>query len=391
MGITGTPSATRDELVARAAKLVPRLLERGQQADQIREIPRQTIDDLRQQGLLRVGNPERFGGPGLDYDASLLVTAELGRGCGSTAWCYSVWQSHNWVVGHWPLEMQEEYFALTPDTISSSAFSPSGQLQPVDGGYRLSGRWDFSSGCDPATWAFLGAMGPEGPVMLWVPRPDFQVIDTWFVSGMRGTGSKDIVVEDAFVPSHRVLAFGPLLEAQTDGWLLHGRPSYRIPLWAIMSFTLVAPLVGIARGAVECFVDYTRQRVLGILGLRAAEVESMQVRLAESWVEADLARLLMVSDLDEMLSKAARGEPFSLAERARYRRDQAFISSLCVRATNRLFEASGAHALFESHPLQRFHRDVHAGSHQIALYWDVIAQQFGRVMLGLEPSAPHWI
>src|SRR5262245_52959676 len=147
--------------------------------------------------------PKRFGGLGLDFDVILTVAAELGRGCGSTAWVYGVWAADSWLVGMYPERAQEEYWATGPNTLCASALNPGGatSLTAVDGGYRLSGQWDFASGCDAATWMLVLGAGAPGVLGFLVPRSDFAIRDTWFASGLRGTGSKDITIEDAFIPS----------------------------------------------------------------------------------------------------------------------------------------------------------------------------------------------
>jgi 3-hydroxy-9,10-secoandrosta-1,3,5(10)-triene-9,17-dione monooxygenase len=378
-------TVSREELLKRAGDLVPVLKERATEAEKLRQIPQATIDDLRALGLVRVGNPHRFGGyGGADMDLYFEIDMELGRACGSTAWCYSVWSSHNWMIGHWPLKAQEEYFAAGPDVLSSSAFAMLGRLQPVEGGFRLSGRWDFSSGSDAATWAMLGAMGPMGPCMVLVPRSDYEIVDTWFVSGLRGTGSKDIEIKDAFVPAHRVAAL-MLPGYDSPGFEAHGRPSYRLPTMTLLPFTLCSPLVGMAQGMLDAFAE----KFQGKTGPgRTAESMAIQARIAESSAEIDAARLIVETTPRGVLKRAAQGELPNQLEQAKVRRDYGFVAKLCLQAANRLFEASGGHALYDSSPLQRFHRDVHAGAHQVALYWDSIAEGYGRAALGLPPLDP---
>jgi 3-hydroxy-9,10-secoandrosta-1,3,5(10)-triene-9,17-dione monooxygenase len=342
------------------------------------------VQDLVASGLLRIATPARYGGSGHEIDLMFEVAMELGRGCGSTAWCYAVWSIHNWMLGHWPEQAQDEYFADGPDTLSSSSFAPKGRLEPVDGGYRLSGRWDFSSGCDAATWAMLGAMSPTGPVWAMVPRPDFTIVDTWFVAGLCGTGSKDIEVRDAFVPAHRLASMEGLNTARTPGWELHRRPSYRLPAMSLLPYTLASPLVGIAQGAIDELV----QRTKGTSGPgRSADSVPLQVRLAESSAEVDVARLLVRHNTGQMVEEAAREGAIDPLAQARYRRDVGYVAKLCVQAVNRLFEASGGRALYASQPMQRCFRDVHAGAHHTALAWDSIAEGYGRAALGLPPLA----
>src|SRR5690606_3057091 len=221
---TSEQTATREELLDRATALLPALAERAAETEELRQVPPATVSDLRDSGLMRVAPPARYGGHGTDIDVMYEVAMVLGRACGSTAWCYAVWSIHSWMLGLWPQEAQDEVFADGPDLFSSSAFAPTGKLEPAPGGYHLSGRWQFSSGSDAGTWALLNAMTPEGPLMALVPRSDYEIVDTWFVSGLRGTGSKDIVIEDAFVPEHRIstLLVAPRMD---EAHALHGRDS----------------------------------------------------------------------------------------------------------------------------------------------------------------------
>ena len=370
---------SREELIARARELAPLLRQRSLRTEQERRVSSETVAVLIASGLMRVGNPVRFGGLGHDYDAVLDVTMELGKACGATAWCYAVWQSHNWMIGNFPLQTQEDYYSGGPDTIASTAVSVvQASAVQVDDGYRLSGRWNLSSGCDSAQWFLLAAQSQAAPpqrLMMLVPAEQVQIIDNWHVSGLRGTGSKDVSVEDVFVPAHRA---GSL--AHHFGWELHRRASYRLPLMNIWPYTLASPVVGMAQGALD---EFTKS-LTGKTGPgRTAESVALQLRLAESASEVDAARLILRSDCKEMLGKAERDEEFSDVEQTRYRRNQAYVTLTCVRAIDRLFAASGGHSLYDEKPMQRFQRDATAAAHHSALYWDSSAAAFGRALLGL--------
>jgi 3-hydroxy-9,10-secoandrosta-1,3,5(10)-triene-9,17-dione monooxygenase len=377
-------AATRDDLIARAGALVPDLKRRAPATEQARRISDETIAAIRAAGLLRLASPDRFGGCGLDFDAIAEVEAELGRGCGSTAWCYGVWAIHNWATGLFPREAQEEYYA-DPDVISSSSYyATDSNVRKVDGGYRISGRWGFSSGCDAASWVTLGGVAPQGIVWFLVPSNDYRIDDTWFVAGLKGTGSKDILVDDAFVPEHRVLEFAAAMQGKTDGWELHHRPSYRVPLFMALSWAIAAPHIGMAEGAIEEFTAQVSGRV-GPGGSSQAESAATQLRLAESAVEVQVARMLMRGDTREVLERGTAGEPFTPLDRARIRRDEAYVAQLCVRATDRVYEAAGGHALYSDNPMQRFQRDVHAAAQHVSMRWDASAELYGRLALGLDP------
>ena len=383
---TGAETLTAVELLGRASELIPVLKERAARTEELRRVPDETVKDLLSSGLYRVGVPKRVGGLDLDYGLVLDVAAELGRGCAATSWCYCLWAAHAWLIGYWPLQAQEEVFGTNPDALCSSSLNVGkSKCIPVEGGYRLSGRWEFSSGCDSASWLMLGVSGIGERNWALVPHGDYEIVDTWFVSGLRGTGSKDIVVDDAFVPFHRVLDVTTAGDSDWSAWELHGQARYRVPVPVLLGWDLVAPMLGITKGMIDEFVD----RLAGTSGPgRTADSPAVHLRLSQASAESDAARALMDRDIHDILRKAKEGEAFTPLERARFRRDKAFITQLCLQAVNRLFDLSGGHALFDSVSLQRFHRDAHAVAHRDGLIMDLGGQQYGRVALGLEADGP---
>lgn len=381
---TGSNILTSEELLLRAVNMVPALKSRAAHTEELRRIPDETVQELLSSGLNRIEVPNRFGGLEADYGLVFDVGAELARGCPSSSWCFSVWAANAGMVGYWPLQAQEEVYADGPDVLCSSSLTPgTSKTEPVSGGYRLTGRWEFSSGCDSASWLILGAAGIGERTWVLVPRQDFEIVDTWFVSGLRGTGSKDIVVDDAFIPTHRVLDVVSAGNGDWTGWEIHGEACYRIPIPVSLGWDLVAPMVGIAQGMIDEFTA----RLIGTSGPgKTAESPAIQDRLSQATAEVDAGRVFMRHDIREIFEKANGGETFTPLERARYRRDRAFIAQLCLRSVNRLFDLSGGHALFDSVPLQRFHRDAHAVAHRDGLIMELGGQQYGKVALGLEPE-----
>ena len=379
----------RDELLHRAAGLVPALRERAAHAEDLRQIPQETVDDFHASGILKACQPARFGGYDIDYPVLLDITAELGRGCGSSSWCYSIWASHNWLIGMFPEKAQQEYWADSADVLSSTSFNPTrAKVDATPGGYKLSGHWDFSSGCDAADWAMLGGITADGLRWFLVPRSDYTIEDTWFVSGMRGTGSKDIVMEETFVPEHRAGNVAAMREGQSPGRELHGSCNYQIPHSSMLSYTLVAPILGIAQGALDEFEEYMGDRIAYASGEKMRENPAVHIRLSEAEAEIHSGRLIMKNDCDELFGQIRRGEMPSIAQRARFRRNQAYVARLSTRAVDRLFEGSGGHVLSSSNPMQRCHRDAHAASHHFGIHWETQAEEYGRVRLGLDLKNP---
>ncbi len=384
--VISTQELSRDILLKRAGELAPVLKDRARLTEEMRRVPAESVLDMKEAGLHLVGVPGKFGGLDVEYGVGHEAGIELARGCVSTSWCYSLWVAHSWLVGYWPLQAQEEVFGDGPDALCSSSLSPGrSTCTPVEGGYRLTGEWEFSSGCDSADWIMLGVAGIGPRNWVLVPKGEYRIVDNWFVSGLRGTGSKNIEVEDAFVPAHRLLEVSTAGDSDLSAWELHGQDRYRVPIPVLLGWDLVAPMIGLAKGMVDEFVV----RLSGTSGPgRTADSAAIHLRLSQACAEIDAAAALMEQDVAETLRKGRDGEPFNTIERAKFRRDKAFCTQLGLQAVNRLFDLSGGHALFDSEPLQRFHRDAQAVAHRDGLIMDLGGQQFGRVMLGLEPDGP---
>jgi 3-hydroxy-9,10-secoandrosta-1,3,5(10)-triene-9,17-dione monooxygenase len=384
-----------EELVARAEELVPVLRERAPRAEQLRRLPDETIADLHASGLFRMLQPARVGGSELRYRALCELSTVIGRGCGSTAWVLANLAAHHWLLGMWPRQAQDEIWSESPDSLISSALIfPRGRARRVPGGYRLSGRWPFSSGVDPSTWNMFGAVvsdeetGQSEPRMFLVPVSDYAIIDTWQVIGLAGTGSKDVEVADVFVPGYRTLAADQIRGGPTPGSEANPGTLYQLPAISLFAFAIAGVSLGIARGAVQHFTESTRNRLSSYTGRNLADVATLQVRLAEAAALADAAEAIMLRDCDEATRITQSGVVPSIEQKASYRRDGAFAATLCTRAVDLLFAATGGGAIYERNPIQRAFRDVHAANAHYVLNWDVNGAMYGRVALGLPPEAP---
>jgi 3-hydroxy-9,10-secoandrosta-1,3,5(10)-triene-9,17-dione monooxygenase len=384
-----------EELLARAEALVPVLRERAPRAEQLRQLPDETIADLHESGLFRMLQPTRVGGSELPYRALFELTAVIGQGCASTAWVLANLAAHHWLLGMWHPEAQQEIWGQSPDTLISSALIfPRGRARRVEGGYRLSGRWPFSSGIDPSTWNMFGAVvsdeetGENEPRMLLVPASDYSVIDTWQVIGLAGTGSKDVEVADVFVPAYRTLAIERIKGGPNRGSELNPGTLYKLPAISLFGFAIAGVLLGIARGAIQHFVETTRIRRSAYTGRNIADFTNIQVDLSEAAALADAAEAIALRDCDEATRITEAGVVPSIEQRARYRRDGAFAATLCTKAVDLLFAASGGGAIYERNPIQRAFRDVHAANAHYVLNWSVSGAVYGRVALGLPPDAP---
>jgi len=257
---------TLDTLLQKARKLAPVLRQRAAETNKARRIPEETIQDFWDAGLWYLLKPKKFGGPELRPDVALSVASELSRGDGSAGWVWAVMTIHDLLVALWPEEFQQEYWAK--NTLSASSFAPSGKATPASGGYRISGQWTFSSGIDNADWLLLGVFfGPPSggsPIpdirYVMLPKGDYKVIDDWFVFGLRGTGSKGVVVEDVFVPDHRICGLAGMIQGTSPGSKVHDSPLYKASVWGIIPFTISSPANGIARGGLDAFIEDMKVR-----------------------------------------------------------------------------------------------------------------------------------
>ena len=377
---------TIEELAERARGLLPGLRERAKQAEQLRRMPDETIDDFLSAGLLRVFVPARYGGFELDYGpAQLALSDVLGRACGSSAWVQSVLACHAWIVGMFPQAAQDAVWGDDPDIIVGSAFAPrTGKAKPVDGGYVLDGEWQFSSGIHHARWlvVMFPAPGANGTIMRYalLPRKGFDILDTWYAAGLRGSGSSDVRVNNAFVPDDFTLNVSIADGRPTPGSALH--PSthiYRLPLWSVFSYNIGCPALGIARGALD---EYIRQAA----GRPDKEVaQGRHARIAESAADIDAAEALIQADAQEITRVGKQGEPIPVEVRARWRRDMSYAAAVWLRAVDRLVSSVGAHGVGEDTPFQRAFRDIHAVVNHTGLQWDSHVPLWGRLAVGLEP------
>jgi 3-hydroxy-9,10-secoandrosta-1,3,5(10)-triene-9,17-dione monooxygenase len=381
-------------LLARAEALVPVLRERAGRTEELRRVPDETIAELHQSGLFRVLQPRRVGGSELPFRSLVELVAMIGRGDGSTAWVLANLAAHHWLLGMWPKRAQDEVWGPSPDNLVGSALIfPRGRARQADGGYRVNGRWPFSSGVDASSWLLAGAIvqdeetGGAEPRIFLLPASDFQIIDTWHVIGLGGTGSKDVAVEDVFVPDYRSVAVKDITGGANPGSAVNPSVLYRLPAVSLFAFCIAGVSLGIAQGAIDYFTDTMRTRTSYYTGRNLADFVTLQIHLAEATAMTDAARAVVLSDCDEA-TRIVEGHGMPrLDQRARYRRDGAYAATLCTKAVDVLFGATGGGAIYARNPLQRAFRDVHAANAHYVLNWDINGAMFGRVLLGLSPDA----
>ena len=383
---------TPETYLERVRALLPTLRERALRAEQLRRLPDETFKDFQEAGLFRCLQPKRYEGYELDPGTFYQAIMDVGTVCGSSAWILGVIGVHNWHLALFPPQAQEDVWGEDTSIQLSTALAPTGTVERVDGGFRLRGRWSFSSGCDFCHWGVLGGIVPpvkEGEPpdarTFLVPRRDYTIEDNWHVMGLCGTGSKDLVVPDAFVPEYRTHSYRDAFHLRNPGTAVNDGPLYRLPFGLIFPNGLAAPAVGVALGALDAFREQSKARVNVRDQTRVAEDPFIQLRLAEAAAEVDGARERMLGNFAEMMRLVSAGKEIPLTQRARYRWDAAKATDWSVRAVDRLFEASGGRGIFLDNPIQRAWRDVHAMRAHVGNNPERAAAVFGRSEFGLPP------
>ena len=371
--------------------LLPAIRGAAEQCERERRVPAANIALLRDAGAFRVLQPKRFGGYEESVESFFDIVAAIGSACASTGWVYGVCGVHQWVIAQFPDAAQADVWPDGSQALISGTYAPAGKAVQVSGGFRLSGRWSFASGCDYADWHFVGALcedasgSPLDMGFLLLPAGDLEFHDNWFVGGLCGTGSKDVSVADVFVPEHRVLWLRDALAAATPGNAVNTAALYRLPFFTVVTLSIVSPIVGAAEGALRAFVEdgRVRQRRGAPLSVKSKAADSivMQARIAEAAGLIEAARMLIVRDL-AATTAAAESEGVDVEMRIRNRRDYALAVRLCSQAIDALYSCSGAAGLFVPNVLERAWRDVHGAAKHVGLNWDSIGPMFGQHVLG---------
>ena len=383
----------RETLLARAEALIPTLRERAAATEALRRIPDETIADLVGNGLIRATLPARLGGAEVDYRTMMEIVALISRGCASAGWVYCNLASCTFKLALWPAQAQDEIWNTDKDALlTGNLIFPCGQATRVEGGYRLSGRWPFGSGIDHACANFFAAMvtnvTPNEFRLFLVPKAEYTILDTWHASGLRGTGSNDATADDVFVPDHRTINAADTRNGEAPGNAVNTGTVYRLPLFAMFFTWVGATVLGIAEAAVESYVEATRTRVAKYSGQRLTDYGTIQVKIAEARAAVATARRVYLGNCDEAMAIATGGALPSAEARARYRAEGAYAAKLCCQAVDLIVAASGGGGIYDSNPLSRAFRDIHAGSAHITQTWDPNAVTYGRLALGLETDNP---
>nr|EIF93800.1 hypothetical protein [Streptomyces tsukubensis NRRL18488] len=354
---------------------------------------REVVEALGDAGILRMNVPRHYGGYQSSLRTQVDVLSEISAACGSAGYLALSQAGSAFIAALFPDEVQDEIFT-GPDVRISSTLVPGSKAVPVDGGYTVNGKSPFASGCQDADWHLLTALDDTGegpPELLWlaIPMTELAILDDWDFSGLTGSGSNTVVARDVQVPAHRALRVGPLLEGECPSQRNSADPFYRMPVILMFCAWTAASAVGLARGALAEFGERIQQRgITYTFYQHQHEAPVTHLQFAEAEMKVSAAELLSGDLVQVIESRAAAGEPYTTAERARIRAQCGYAARLCKEAGDLVGSASGASSLHREVPVQRMVRDLNALNLHSFVNPAANLELYGRVLSGLEPDTP---
>jgi len=371
--------------------MVPTLAERAARCEELRRVPEETVEEFVDAGFYRILQPAKYGGYELPPPVLFDVAAELAHGCPSSAWCLALVALHNWEVGLLDPRVAEDLWGENSQARFSSSYAAMGNVEQVDGGYRLTGRWAFSSGCDHCSWVMVGAAGATrngapDPISLLVPRSDYEIVDTWHVAGLKGTGSKDIAIDGAFVPGYRVHHLADSFSLSDTGRETFTARCYQYPFGLVFGACLTGVTMGIAEAAHDHCAKTLKKRRGAFDGQPLSDDPLNRRRLSEAYAQLTANR----SHFDQIFPRLDlhldRGEEIPLELRAELHWNIQNVAQSNADLVARYFKMAGGGGIRLDNPMQRYWRDIHAASNHAFLNSDKGGTNFGGVQLGADNS-----
>ncbi|WP_205193577.1 flavin-dependent monooxygenase, partial [Burkholderia sp. LMG 13014] len=319
------------------------------------------------------------------------IQMALARGCMSTAWVYGVVGVHNWQLALFDERAQQDVWGKDPATLIASTYMPVGRVTPVDGGFRLSGHWKFSSGSELCEWVFLGALVPPAEAgqppeyrTFLLPKADYRIQQDWDVLGLRATGSHDIVVDDVFVPAYRTHKAIDGMMGTSPGLAVNDAPLFKLPFAQIFVRAVCTSCIGALQGALDDFTGYAATRVSANSGAKTTDDPGAQNACANAAVAIDEMQVLLKRNFAELMASVTGGPAVSIERRVHFRYQSAQVAERCAQAANALLRYAGGNGIYHRNPLVRRFLDLHAARAHYANNVDRFGQNLGAVMLGRE-------
>lgn len=383
-------AAMRATLVARAKALSPVLSKNALQTEKDRRVVEENISAMAEAGLFRTMVPKRYDGYQGSIRTHLEVTAAVAEACGSSAWVLALTNVCAWFTGLFDERAQDDVFRATPNARVAGVFSPSTQVQRVEGGLVASGKWFWSSGCLHADWAMLGVLEQDkngatvNQYLALMPMSELTIEDTWFTAGMKGTGSNCVVAKDVFVPDYRLL---PLMKAVEGDFptQFSDEVAYRAAFIPVAALVLVGAQLGMSRAALSHVIEKAPQRAIAYTSFKKqSDSTAFQMQVAKAALKIDTAHLHAFRAADDIDAAALRGEYLDYKTRARVRADTGYVAQYASDAINMLMTAHGAGSFADASPMQRIWRDSNTAARHAIVLQPVGEEIYGKALLGVE-------
>jgi 3-hydroxy-9,10-secoandrosta-1,3,5(10)-triene-9,17-dione monooxygenase len=382
--------ATATDLLSRAAELRPLLQANAARGEEDRRIAEESIQALTDAGLFRITIPKRFGGDEVDIATKLQVSAAVAEGDGATGWVVALTNVCHWLVGLYHDDAQQEIFGADPDARVCGVLTPSLETRREDGGLVISGRWPWASGSLHATWGLVGALDKDAVgnvtehVLALIPMSELTVEDTWFVAGMKATGSNTLVADELFVPDHRLLSVPKGIENEypTEH---KDEALYRSSFIPVLALILVGPQLGLARAARDLCIEKAPKRAISYTSFeRQTDSVAFQLEVAKAAMKVDTAHLHAFRAAGDIDAAAARGDKLDYVTRARVRADTGYTVDTVRAAIDGFVSAHGASSFADSSAMQRIWRDANVAGRHAVVSPAVSYEVYGKALLGVE-------
>lgn len=372
------------QMLSRIEALQPHFRERADQAKQERRVPQQSIDELQEAGFFLALQPKAYGGHELDPQDFFRMQCAIAQGCMSTAWASGIIAVHAFQLALMDKRAQEEVWGDDIHTRVSSSYAPLGKVEPVEGGFKLSGRWGWSSGCDHCSWVMLGAIVPgEGFRTFLLPNQDYQIIDTWHSMGLQGTGSNDIVVDDVFVPDYRTHKQSDGFSGDNPGVDESSAPLYRLP-WAQTFIRVVStPAIGAAKEGLRLYSEAVVGKASGDPTKLSGDTSTTE-RIAAAINSIDMMEALLYRNFDEMMEAVGKGQSIAISDRAKYRYQASLVIEQSMAVIDSLFSSAGGSSVFLGAQIQQRFLDIHTARAHVANNPTSFARNLGALHLGAD-------
>lgn len=381
-------------LLDRVRAMKPEIRKMARETEANRRVPARTMTLLKEAEITRALRPAAFGGFEYGTGEMARIAFELGQACGSTGWCGSLAVCYQWMTSFFPLEAQHDVWS-DPEALVAGSYNPSKDVEIVPGGIKIAGAWPFASNCENSQWIMIGAAVPNAggpPDIMWALVPMAELVvdqSTWFTSGLQGTGSKTVKTEKpVFVPDHRLVRFKDIVGGSVPGKAIEGNVMARLGFTTFGPTALVSPILGMAQGALDEFIEASKTRTRAAkpgMFVPVSGLPQIQTRIGNAAATIESAFGMLLASVAAAEEKARRGLPLDIDERITIRRNQGFASKQAVSVVNDLFSKEGAAGGDLASPLQRLWRDANAAALHLSLDWEAIAAMYGQRKLGLEP------